>query len=188
MNYGLVFGIILILWGISQLISTLFHIHIPFVSILFGLFLVYLGIQVMTGSSFYSLQYNCQYKKEGHDTCMGTSYIAFDDATLKNDETQLHYKTVFGTSIIDMTQLTAAAIKHREKQLIVHIDTAFGKTIVKLNKEIPVKIKAKGGFAKVVMPDDSFIAFGSHTFTSGEAEPLLIIYTTTAFGETLITQ
>ncbi|HML19559.1 MAG TPA: hypothetical protein PKD74_03185 [Candidatus Dependentiae bacterium] len=188
MNYGLIFGIILILWGISQLTSTIFHIHIPFVSILFGLFLVYLGIQVMTGSSFCSLQYNCRYTKDAHDTCMGTSYVSFDDSSLQNDETQLHYKTVFGTSIIDMTQLTAAAIKQKEKQLIVHIDTAFGKTILKLNKDIPVKIKAKGGFAHIVMPDNNSIAFGSHTFTSNEAEPLLIIYTTTAFGETLITR
>ncbi|GEM_PF-2242785 len=188
MNYGLIFGIILILWGISQLTSTLFHIQIPFVSIFFGLLLVYLGIQVITGSSFCLFQNNCRYTHDVHDTCMGTSYVSFDDSTLQNNETQLHYKTIFGTSIIDMTQLTAEAIKQREKQLIVYIDTAFGKTILKLNKDIPVKIKAKGGFAKIVMPDNNSLAFGSHTFTSHATEPLLIIYATTVFGETRITR
>lgn len=87
-----------------------------------------------------------------------------------------------------MTHLTAEAIKQREKQLIVYIDTAFGKTILKLNKDIPVKIKAKGGFAKIVMPDNNSLAFGSHTFTSHTTEPLLIIYATTVFGETRITR
>jgi hypothetical protein len=118
---------------------------------------------------------------------MGTMYVTCNDATLQRDEVKSRYTTLFGTTIIDMTQLTAKAITQKEHPLILHIDTTFGKTIVKLNKDIPLKIEAHGGFAKIVMPDNNSIAFGSHTFTSGDTKPLIVIYTTTVFGETRIT-
>jgi hypothetical protein len=40
---GLLFGILLILWGLSQITETIFNLHIPVFGIIFGLFFAIYG-------------------------------------------------------------------------------------------------------------------------------------------------
>lgn len=189
MCWGLLFGVLLILWGFSQITEVLFNLHIPVFGIIFGLFLLYLGIQLITGFTWpkscctlYSDSQEC------HETCMGTSHVSVDAETLNAQTSPLDYKTIMGQSIIDLTHLSPESIRATGAQLVVHVDTVFGKTILKLNKNIPVHIVAKGGFAKVTTPDNSIMVFGSHLFNSHVNEqPLIVIYTSTVFGETKIT-
>ena len=176
---GMLFGVLLILWGLSQITETLFNLHIPVFGIIFGLFLLYLGIQLITGFTYWPKGCCSEYcgSKDCRDTCAGSSYNLLDDTILKEQKSPFDYKTIMGKSVIDLTHLTAESIRATGTQLIVHVDTVFGKTILKLNKTIPVRIVPKGGFAKVTTPDHSTMVFGTHTFNShGNEQPLMVIY------------
>ncbi len=185
---GLLFGLLLFLWGLSQIIGTLFHLHIPIFGIIFGLFLLYLGIQVIAGFQYWPKGCCSTDTQDRHYTCTGSSHILVDNTILESKRSPLDYNTIMGKSIIDLSQLTPEAIRATGDRLIVHVNTVFGKTILQLNKNIPIRVVAKGGFAKVTTPDNNTIVFGTHTFNNHvEEEPIMIIHTSTAFGKTKIT-
>ncbi len=187
---GLLFGVLLILWGISQITGTLFNLHIPVFGIIFGLFLLYLGIQLITGFSYWPKSCCSQCTVESQEcqgSCMGTSYVSIDDTILNKQKSPLNYKTTMGKNFIDLTRLTPEAIRATGTQLTVNIDTFFGKTILKLNKNIPVRVIVKGGCAKITTPDKCTTVCGSHTFNNhGTEQPLMVIYSSTFFGKTTI--
>lgn len=190
MLLGLIIGVLLILLGISQIAETLFNLHIPVFGIIFGLFLLYLGVQFITGFSFWPKSAYTENidSQNCHGTCTGSSQFSIDEATLNAQKSPLDYKTVMGKSLVDLTHLSAESIRATGTQLIVNVDTVFGQTVVKLNKDIPVRIIAKGGFAKVTTPDNSSMVFGTHTYNSHiNEQPLMVIYTSTIFGKTKIT-
>jgi predicted membrane protein len=187
MIWGLMLGVLLILWGLSHIAEIIFSIHIPIFGIVFGLFLVYLGIRLITGFSHWSKNnhQDCNFSCEWRATCMGTSHISIDQTTLNQQRTPFDYSTVMGKSIIDLKSLTAEAIRAKGAPLTMHIDTVMGSTTIILNKQVPTRVIAKGGCAKVSTPDDCIMACGSHIFNSHvNEEPVIIIYTSTVMGET----
>jgi len=189
MNFGLFFGILLVLWGVSHIIQTLFNIHIPVFGILFGIFLLYLGLQLLTGCFSYQTSWQCCSKYRGSDTChsncMGAAHITTDAQKLSSQEMHLEYNTIMGSSDIDLTHITKDTIPVNKLPLIVHIDTIFGKTEVKINHDTQIRIIAKSAFGHVDLPDGTEIIFGSHTYNSHQNDqPQIIIYTSTLFSAT----
>lgn len=195
MCWGLIFGVLLVLWGIAQIFETLFHITIPIFGVILGVFLLYIGFNLITGGFKGKYYWRCCSGKFSHcsssscSTTMGSSAIKVEDENLTGQGEPLEYKTVFGKSIVDLRSMSIEKLRSLGSPLIVTIDTVFGKTDVKLNKDVPVRIFVKGAFGNSVLPDSSSIVFGSHTYSSHGAEsPLMLIYVSTVFGATEVEQ
>jgi len=185
---SLLFGALFMLWGLSILLNVFFHIHIPIFGIICGLFLIYIGIQILAGPSR-SRWYCWSYDEDTvscHSTFMGSFQAKVND-DIESKSFPLEYKTIFGNSKIDLSTITLEKLKTASTPAIINIDTSFGKTELILNKSIPTRIIAKCSFGKASLPDSTMITFGSHTYDSHPGEqPLMIINCSTIFGETEI--
>jgi len=181
---GLIFGVLIVLWGISLILNVLFHISIPVFGILIGVFLVYLGINVMTGG--FKKRHHCSHSScSSCSTAMGKLEIKVDDDSLDNVHEQFCYRTVFGKATIDLRPMTEEKLKGLGEPLVVNIATVFGRTDVKLSRDIPVRIFVSGAFGNTLLPDSNSVVFGSHTYNShGIDNPLMVIYISTVFGLT----
>lgn len=180
------FGALFMLWGLSILLNTFFHINIPIWGIAFGIFFIYLGVLMISGSS--RSRWCCWSCDDDRTSCnsgfMGSfTFKVSDDLESKNFP--LEYKTTFGNNRIDLSTLTVEKIKSGTTPAIINVDTSFGKTELILNKSIPTRIIAKSAFGKTELPDNTVISCGCHTYDSHPQEqPLIIIYSSTHFGET----
>jgi hypothetical protein len=182
MCWGLIFGVLLVLWGISTIINVIFHLHIPVFGVVFGIFLLYLGFQFITGFPRRSCWHCWSNNEQG--ACMGNANIQFSDETIRAEGTSLEYKTLFGKSVIDLSTLTPEGLRAGTTPVVGTIDTVFGKTDLMLNKNIPTRIIAKSAFGKASFPDKTIITFGKHTYNSHlNEQPLIIIYSSTVFGD-----
>jgi hypothetical protein len=189
MIWGLLFGVILILWGLAHITEIIFNIRIPIFGIIFGLFLLYAGVEIITGFSHWHK--NCPTGNgkscNCYDTCMGTSNILIEQERLNQQKSTSYYSTFMGKSFINLNDLKPEFIRATGTQLTMHIDTVMGITDILLNKQIPTRIIAKSCCSKVITPDDCTMIFGAHTFNSHVgAEPVIIIYTSTILGKTKI--
>lgn len=191
MCWEIIFGVLLVLWGFSKIIGTIFNIYIPIFGIIFGIILLYLGITMITGRWQGHWCYTSRFENfaSKSSTTMGNSNIHVEAEAINNGNKQLEYRIVMGSSEIDLTHITPESIKATSGPLIVNIDTAFGKADVKIHKDVPVLIIGKSAFGKTTFPNGSFIAFGSHTYQNPQLEqPLMKMYVSTYFGETDIHQ
>ncbi|TET06110.1 hypothetical protein E3J79_03085 [Candidatus Dependentiae bacterium] len=101
--------------------------------------------------------------------------------TLQQGKT-VGYNVLFGAADIDLS--TIEAIKEELRPVEVEINTIFGSTEIKLNKEIPIKIISSTAFGKTEFPDDTDINFGNYTYhTQEDKKPHLILRTSTAFSK-----
>lgn len=183
---SLLLGTLLMLWGLSVIINIFFHIHIPVFGIIFGIFLIYIGIQILVGPS--RSRWRCWSCDEDTASCRTTFMGSFhtkvnDDVSAKGFP--LEYKTVFGNSTIDLSTITLEKLKSETTPVIVNTETTFGKAVIILNKSVPTRIIAKSSFGKIMVPDTTTITFGSYTYNSHPNEqPLIIINCSTNFGDT----
>jgi hypothetical protein len=190
MCWELLLGVLLILWGFSHITESIFNVHIPVFGILFGLFLLYLGVELISGFSHWpqSCNVHCTGTLTSRVTSMGSSHLSIDDSMIAKQDAPWDYKTIMGNSLIDLTHISPGALQVAGAPFTINIDTIFGKTDIILPKDLPTRIIAKCGCAKVTTPDDCSMVFGSHIYNSHTQEqPLLIIYSSTVFGNTVIT-
>lgn len=183
----LIWGTFLILFGLSIIASVLFGISIPIVRIFLGLLLLYIGVQVISGNSkkrAWHCGARCHRTSRECNTCCGTCNIHVDERALNADSMPLEYSTVFGSARIDLSDLTVELLKKQGVTTVISINTIFGKTELKLNKQVPVRIIGKSAFSKTSFPDNTMITFGTHTYLSHDpAEiPLVLIQANTVFG------
>ncbi len=188
---SLLFGALILLWGITILVNVIFHIHIPIFGIAFGILLIYVGIQLISGptrSRWCCWSYDDDTASCNHSAFMGSFQAKVND-DIESKKFPLEYKTMFGNSKIDLSTLTLEKLKNGNIPAIINVDTFFGKTELILNKSIPTRIIAKSACGKAELPDKTVITFGTHTYDSHPGEqPLIIINCSTHFGETEIKQ
>lgn len=162
---GIFWGVVLILVGLAVIINVVFGIKIPIFRTIFALFLIYLGIQMLTGLSFWNKS-----KKS----------VVFEEKTIEVTIASDKYDVVFGKGEIDLT-----GIELKDQSVRVEINTVFGGSVVKINPAIPTKIIASSVFGGTHLPDDNMVAFGQYTYKTEnfkEAEKHLLIRATVAFG------
>jgi predicted membrane protein len=186
---SIVFGVVLLALGASFLLGALFGISIPVFRILIGLLFFYLGFQLITGLPRHKHHWHCWSKMEStsgcHSTFMGSARVTLDEATLRAKAPYYEYATVFGSSLVDLSQVPVAVIKTLPTPLVFSINTVFGKTEVILNKEVPLRVEAQSAFGNVRFPDATNVAFGSQLYQANQHEqPLVIVRTNTVFGST----
>lgn len=163
---GIFFGTLLVLWGLSLIIETIFGISIPVVKIGFACLLIYAGLVLIKG------MYEVHAQKS----------IFFSQETVKADKStvQNYYKIVFGQGTIDLSEIADSS----SDVVNVQIYTLFGKATLKINPNIPTVINATSVFSSVTFPDKTIISLGNYRYATGAAEtqPKVIVDATAVFS------
>jgi hypothetical protein len=106
----------------------------------------------------------------------------FEDRAV-SDQPKDHseYNVIFGRSVYDFRNIQFPD----NEPIRIKINTVFGNSVIRINKDTPVKIKSDAVFAGSSMPDGNSVAFGSIQFstdTFGVALNQLIIDAPVVFG------
>lgn len=162
---GIFWGVLIIIIGIVVIINVIFGSKIPIFPLIIGLILIYFGIRIIAGMS-------CR---------RSVKVAAFEE---KNIETKAggKYDVVFGKSVIDLT-----GIELKEGISKVEVNTIFGSSVIKIDPNMPVKIRASSAFGSARTPDENMVSFGEHTYKSDslkttETKNYLLIVLNVVFG------
>jgi predicted membrane protein len=145
---GAFWGSLLILWGLSLIMGTVFHVHIPFFRIAFALIVIWIGIRLLTG---------------GSSICRTDRAVVFSEAEFPAGKPQKHYEVVFGEGKVD---LTAADMTKSP----ISVNVVFGSARVKVGPKQAVRIVASTAFGHVALPDGGTAAMGTSTWESKTAK------------------
>ena len=180
MFWGLLLGIVLLVIVILKIVAT--GIIVPFL-------LVYIVIQCFMGSPDTAFLYLGSFTGN-YARCsvlLGHATINLHNDALTQQGSPLEYRTILASSTIDLTELNTQTIRSMGQALVIQCDNSLGNTTLKVAKDMPIYIRAKGFLGFVELPDETSIVVGSHTYKSHPQEqPLLIIYSTTILGKTVI--
>jgi len=175
MLWQLVLGVLFLIIGFFKLLAT---------GLVFSFLMIYLGIQFIFGFAAWPFgNHQCDANSSActQSVWLGHGHYNLDAATVKTKQL-FEYKTVLGTSELDFSSIGSTK-EHTQAPVIVNIDTVMGKTVLHLNKEMPVRIIAKAALGKIILPDNTSIAMGSSVYSNKPQEqPLMIIYCSTVFG------
>jgi predicted membrane protein len=141
---GMFWGIVLVIFGASVIVNVLFHVHIPVMRIIFGLIIIYVGVQVITGHRWNPCK--------SRNACFSSE--ARFDGSLGND-----YSVVFGKNTIDLTTLPVDA-----KNKTFKVSTVFGASVVIIPSDIPAIIKASSAFSGMNFPNGTTLSFGEYVY------------------------
>lgn len=166
---GAFWGVVIILFGLSILLREVFHIHIPFVKILFGLLLVYWGVKMIAGGFMRS--------GAGNATVFGNAEMEYD---VSHDD----YDIVFGSGTIDLFKMETPTQTRK-----VEVSVVFGNGVLIINDSIPMKIEMNSVFGASVLEDKRINALGkTYNTTSAykEGQPYIKLETNVVFGRLVI--
>jgi predicted membrane protein len=166
---GTFWGVLIILFGLSILLREVFHIHIPFMKIIFGLFLIYLGVRVIAGGAW---------KSKASNTSV------FTESDMHYDPSHDEYDIVFGSGTIDLFKMETPTQKRK-----IEVSVVFGNGTVIVNDSIPMKIEMNSVFGASVLEDKRVNALGtSYNTTSAykEGQPYVLLETNVVFGKLTI--
>lgn len=150
---GIFFGTLLVLWGLSLIIETIFGISIPIVKVGFACLLIYGGLILIKG------MYEVSQQK--------TIFFSQETVTADKAKAQNSYKIVFGQGTIDLSDIADAT---SSEVVNVQIYTLFGKAILKINPDISTIVNATSVFSSVTFPDKTIISLGNYRYSSGNTE------------------
>ena len=159
-NPGIFFGLLLIFIGISIIVH--FFVDVDLFRIIMAVFLIFAGIYMLFGRSRV-----LRFKSTSRDNF-------FSDRTIhKSPSDKTEYNVFFGKSVYDFRD-----IEFKENRSIkIKLNTFFGSSYIRINKEIPVKIKLNAVFAGAILPDGNTTVFGNQIYTSpGFSESKLHLY------------
>ena len=106
---GVFWGIIVVLIGLSIILNVVVGVRIPLIRIIFGLLLIYWGVSVLIGSSFHSRHSSTTMFSESEikvtqagrqDVVFGKGTIDLTGITLQPGVNRYEISTVFGASVI----------------------------------------------------------------------------------------
>lgn len=166
---GIFWGSLLVLWGVSMILSALFHINIPFFRIAFALIVIWFGIRLLVGGKC------C---KSGHSA-------VFTGAEFKADANKREYNAVFGNAVVDFS-----GIKLEGDVTKAGVNAVFGSAQVKVGSKVPVRIRANSVFGNVRLPDGNAVAFGDRKWENRApkaGEKVLEVEVNAVFGQVEVT-
>lgn len=169
-SWNIIWGLLIILFGISILIKAIFGLDIPLVKMLIGLVLIYVGFTILTDFSSASLKKRMK----------RTFNFSTDAVYITNPHQYEKYSVVFGQSVFDFSRLDPTI-----EPAVVKINTIFGHSIIILDPKIPVKLTINSSFSNIEMPDKTTASFGDFVYKTQAAyqeKPILEIKATVVFG------
>jgi len=166
---GTFWGVIIILFGLSILLREVFHIHIPFLKIIFGIFLIYMGVRVIAGGSWRNRTGNT---------------AVFDESEMQYDPRHDDYDIVFGSGTIDLFKMETPVQKSK-----IEVSVVFGNGTVIINDSIPMKIEMNSVFGASILEDKRINALGKSYYATSafkEGQPYVLLETNVVFGRLTI--
>lgn len=172
MGLGLIFGSLLLLAGVGIIVKVVFNLDIPVFKIFFALLLVAVGIQMLVG-----------FKWHKTFACSNPREVIFSEATFDASHGVNEANVVFSSAVYDFSMLTTENLPRR-----LELNTVFGSSLIKINKNTPVQIKADGAFAGIILPNGNTSSFGNALYQSPDYSPEtgLTIKLSTVFAETRV--
>lgn len=156
----IVLGLLLILTGIYFIIRYCFNINMPFI-LYTPIFRMIFSIIIMF-LGIYIL--------------IGVYYVGENLPQYK----RAYYRIFFKTSSMDFTNLEV------DRNLNITIDSAFSDTIIFINQNIQVHIKASSAFGNISLPTGDSVSFGEINFIMGNSDKILYLNVNSAFGQVRI--
>ena len=156
----IVLGLLLILTGIYFIIRYCFNINMPFI-LYTPIFRMIFSIIIMF-LGIYIL--------------IGVYYVGENLPRYKS----AYYRIFFKTSSMDFTNLEV------DRNLNITIDSAFSDTIIFINQNIQVHIKASSAFGNISLPTGDSVSFGEINFIMGNSDKILYLNVNSAFGQVRI--
>lgn len=158
-------GVIIILLGLSIILKEVFHVHIPFVRVIFGLLFIFWGVKMIAGGFW---------KSSSRNTAV------FSETNINYEDTKREYSIVFGSGTIDLFKME---IPQQNKKIEVNV--VFGSGTLVINDSIPMKIEMNSVFGSSVISDKRVNALGKTYDTTTafkEGEPYILLETNVVFG------
>lgn len=148
MGFGVFWGVILIIIGVSIVFKVVFDVSI--FRIIIAVAFILIGIKILIGKSAVNISSN-------------DSDVIFNDKRYTEfPSSSTEYNTIFGKSIFDFSD---AAIP-TDKQINLEFNTIFGNSEIHLPQGLPVRIKAEAVFGSAKLPNDNTAVFGSANYVS----------------------
>lgn len=161
MNPSLIWGTILILFGLSFILKSVFQITVPLVRPFFGGVLIYLGLSIMMDP------FNESPDKKS---------VIFGRTNIVGSPMIKTYNVTFGSGVIDLSQLTFS------EPTQITVSTVMGSSAVLL-PDVPTKVRVNAIFARAGLPDETLVSFGRNVYkTDDEAEPKLLLQVNVILG------
>lgn len=176
-------GILFLLIGASIILNHVFGIDLPIFRIVFGLWLVYLGVKILFGG--FGINFSANKIKTDSEILFIEGQFEYPPKDVKKmkSNSDEEYVTIFGKSSIDLTQL------EKDKKIEVEFSTVFGKTEILVPAGRSVKLVSDVVFGSIDFPNRNSSAFGKTVF---QTEPFndsdaIIIHADAVFGQINIT-
>jgi hypothetical protein len=175
MNWGIFWGALLVLIGLSLIIKFVFNVDFPLVKIVVAFAFIYLGIKILVGGQ---CRFFAMHKDE--------TAIIFGETNFDSIEKEKEYSVVFGKGTFDLRNIKVDTGQVYKVQL----NTVFGASELLIDKEQPVKIRSNAAFAGVELPNHNTTAFGTAFYTSDTVDTAnggyIEVETNTVFGATKV--
>jgi len=162
-------GIVIILFGLSILLREVFHVHIPFVKIFFGMLLIYWGVKMIAGGFW---------KNNSSNTSV------FGESDMQYDSRHDDYDIIFGSGTVDLFKIETPTQNRK-----IEVSVVFGNGTLIINDSIPMKIEMNSVFGASVLEDKRINALGkTYNTTSAyrEGQPYILLETNVVFGRLAI--
>ena len=146
---GLFWGVLLVLIGLAAIFRVVFDVNL--FGVLFAMFLIFVGISLLVGKPWMF-----RHNKGERDTM-------FEDRSVEGQPSDhSEYNVIFGKSMYDFRNVTFPD----STPIRIKINTVFGNTVIRVDKNKPVEIKSDAVFASSAMPDGNSVVFGTIHYTT----------------------
>lgn len=165
---SMIWGVALILLGLSLIIKTIFGISIPFLRILIGILFLYAGISLITGLDSYS---NKQIRT-----------VIFKKEHLNIQHPYRSYNILFANGTIDLSSLQPV------EPTTIDVNVLFGLGVIKLSPKVPTAIYAESFVGGLQLPDETIINWGKKRYfiAANKHSALLNLNAKAVFGNLII--
>jgi hypothetical protein len=173
MSSRFIWGLLLVLLGLSILSKTIFGFAIPFIRILLAIYLMYIGFMLLMGAM-------------GYSTNIFFPFTSNKSKIKYMSHSKTSYSVVFTNGTIDLSDLTIT-----QQPTTVDISTVFGNSTLILDPALPTQITVNNVFSRTLLPDGTeFTAMSEKTVTIGpeNQSPHLIIKANVVFGNLVISK
>lgn len=154
MGAGLIWGAFLLLLGVALIIKVVFNVDFPIFKILVGLFIIAIGIKILFGRTLF---------QHGN---IGPNDTMFTERVYHEPDDGEEYNVIFGKGVYDFTDVDLSKGTFRAK-----VSTVFGGSVIKIRRDMPVRIDADAVFAGAELPDGNTAVFGNSYYQSDNYDP-----------------
>lgn len=142
---GAFWGIFLIIWGLLAVLKSIFNLNLPLFRIMFSVLLISIGLRVLLG---------------GFAVETDRNMVLFEEKRIVASGSADNYQILFGRGFVDLSGIPA------DGDVRIEVNTIFGHGTIKIDPELPLRIRMSAAFGHGKLPDGDVVAFGERTYKS----------------------